>query len=197
MFSDSWMLLITLIVMAVMVQVSFAKGRSEAARVSVNAAELLALYRDSQTQLHEMQEQYSKERSEVQRELFKLQVKLQVYEERMRIAGITLDVDTHARLHIAIYDLILVHMGLNELRTAVFYIDMNWDMIEGETLPLKAQSLVTQLEREGKMDNFLKEMRQRFPHIPWPQTDGQGRPIASPPPKEERPSPPTNSKRTL
>jgi len=196
MFSDSWMLLITLIVMAVMVQFSFARGRGEAARVSVNAAELLALYRDSQTQLNKMQEQYNAERTEVQRELFKLQVKLQVYEERMRAAGITLDVDTHARLHIAIYDLILHHMGLNELRTAVFYLNMNWDMIEGETLPLKAQSLVTQLEREGKMDGFLIEMRQRFPHIPWPQTDGQGRPMASPPPKEERPITP-NSKRTL
>lgn len=196
MFSESWMLVVTIVVMVTLVNVGFARGRSEAARVSVNAAELLALYRDSQAQLHEMQEQYSRERSEVQRELFKLQVKLQVYEERMRMAGITLDVDNHARLHIAIYDLILVHMNTNDLKTAVFYLNMNWDMIEGETLPLKAQSLVTQLEREGKMDSFLKEMRQRFPHIPWPQTDGQGRPMASPPPKEERP-PPSNSKRTL
>jgi hypothetical protein len=179
---------------------SFERGRTESQKATVNAAQLLALYEASQQRVSALWEQMARENAERQaardkerveflQKIFELEILVRVYEYRMRAAGIELNVEAHAKMHIAVYRQIVNHLSRDELRTAVFLLGddgIQWDKLEGETLTSKAQTLISTLERRNLMPRFLHLMRQEFPYVEWPKdaVDGQGQS-----PSSERPWP--------
>ena len=206
----------SLLILFLAISLSFWRGRTESEKATVTAAQLLEFHRESQRKSQEtataLHEQWDKEREEWQRErrefraeikglreevkkvrdtAFELGVLVRVYEYRMKAAGISLDVEAQAKVHIAVYYQIVERLSLEDLKTAVFLLDeegVKWDDVEGDTITSKAQGLVGKLERRGVMGKFLRIVRQEFPFVPWPADSGEITPLPpSPPPPKPRP----------
>lgn len=213
---NEWTIFSFLLTLFLAISVSFWRSRNET-ETTVTAAQLLKLYKaahDEALNLRnqwaveqvEREERWSKEREERQimweqeradwqRQLFELKILVRMYEYRMTASGITIEVENHTRLHIAIYDLIVDRLSLSDLRTMVFVMGIEgvqWDMIGGETLIEKAQEFVGNLERRGLIADFLRIARTRFPHVEWPADTTEAKPTVAP---ASPPLPPPNKPR--
>lgn len=163
----------------------------------LSTAELAELYREARSEIDQIRlqwqverahllEQLAAERERNQKTVFELEVLVRVYEERMKAAGIALNIEYHARQRIELYDKIVKSVDLSDLRTMCFLLEVSWDNLEGDTLPEKARSFITELERQDKMTLFLSEATARWTWQTW-QPAKQGAAVEPPePPKAER-----------
>lgn len=203
---NEWTIFSSLLILFLAISLSFWRSRNET-ETTVTAAQLLKLYKAAHEEALALREQWAdeqaereerwarereerhtlwgQERADWQRQLFEMKILVRMYEYRMSVAGITMEVEKHTRLHIAIYDLIVERLSSSDLKTLVFVLSaegVQWDMIGGETLIEKAQEFVAILERRGLIAEFLRVARIRFPHVEWPEDTIEAKPTAAPPP---------------
>jgi hypothetical protein len=67
------------------------------------------------------------------------------------------------------------HFDLSELRELVFDLAVSWDELEGNTKQLKILSLITYLDRRGRLEELIKLLQVNRPHVVWTGTDATGR----------------------
>lgn len=59
------------------------------------------------------------------------------------------------------------HFDANELKTLAYDLNINWGELAGETLSIKALSLITYMESRGQLHNLITYLEDTRPNINW------------------------------
>jgi hypothetical protein len=68
-----------------------------------------------------------------------------------------------------LHSLLLKHFSQGELKTLCFYLDVDYDTLNGEGKANKARELVQHLERCGRLADLRNEVVKQRPHVLWPE----------------------------
>lgn len=69
---------------------------------------------------------------------------------------------------LVLHQLIVDHFDLSELKTLCFSIEVDFDVLAGETKVDRSRELVTYCERRARVAALLDACRRERPHVSWP-----------------------------
>lgn len=67
--------------------------------------------------------------------------------------------------------------NLEELKTIVFFLNLDWDELPGQEKSRKTQALIIRLMQRGRLSELIARLRNERPHINW---------LDAPPPDQQR-----------
>ncbi len=59
------------------------------------------------------------------------------------------------------------HFNLNELKSLSFDLSVDWDSLDGDTIALKSQALISYLGRRGRLSDLIILLREERPNVDW------------------------------
>ena len=77
-----------------------------------------------------------------------------------------------------LYELLLSHFDLSELRTLCFFLGIEYDDLLDEGRSAKARELLLLLARKDRLVDFLKLVREERPSVQWPDVPPDFQPFA-------------------
>lgn len=108
------------------------------------------------------------ERELLQRKIWELELRIAVMAERLRIAGVDMDVESTAAGRMAMYREMVDSLGESEIRTIVFGMGLDWEQLSGESVRDKTRELIIATERHGRMAELRAQCVMSNPSGDWP-----------------------------
>lgn len=108
------------------------------------------------------------EREMLQRKIWELELRIAVMAERLRMAGVDMDVESTAAGRMAMYREMVDSLGESEIRTIVFGMGLDWEQLSGDSVRDKTRELIIATERHGRMAELRAQCIMSNPQGDWP-----------------------------